>query len=137
MTEKIEQPDFSKYPELNKYFTKKDKFILDENNNAIPATLMEWGMFLENEHDRKIVKQEMVNGFRVSTVFLGLDHNWNIFNEENHKPHIFETMVFKGEGGTENYCDRYSTWEEAEEGHKVAVVWVKNGCKEEDEKQEE
>jgi hypothetical protein len=41
-------------------------------------------------------------------------------------------MVFKGKGSSEEYCDRYSTWQEAEEGHKVAVEWVKNGCKEED-----
>ena len=31
-----------------------------------------------------------------------------------------------------DYQERYATWKEAEEGHKRAVQWVKEGCKEDD-----
>jgi len=46
----------------------------------------------------------------VSTVFLGLDHS------VRGPPQLFESMVFGGPlDGTQH---RYSTWEEAERGHK-------------------
>jgi hypothetical protein len=51
----------------------------------------------------------------VSTVFLGIDHNFG-----NGPPLLFETMVFGGE--YDGYCKRYSTWEEAEGGHKTACA---------------
>lgn len=112
---------------LEKLHTKKDKFILDKDRNVIPATLYEWGEFLENTHEERIVNKTEINGLRVSTVFLGLDHSFN------GSKHIFETMVFEENSFHENYCERYSTWEQAEEGHQRAVQWVKDGCKGEDE----
>jgi hypothetical protein len=53
----------------------------------------------------------------VSTVFLGLDHNFG----EGGAPLLFETMVF-GLPGED--CRRYSTWAEAEEGHARIVAQV-------------
>ena len=49
----------------------------------------------------------------VSTVFLGLDHSFG-----GGPPLLFETMIF--DGGEEEHCVRYSTWQQAEEGHKEA-----------------
>jgi len=44
----------------------------------------------------------------------------------------FETMVFdKVGGGTDVYMRRYTTWEQAVEGHKKAVRWVRDGCNDE------
>ena len=114
---------------------KKDKYILDENKNIIPATLLEWGEWLENAGDKKIVKQENVGDYFISTVFLGLDHNWisDLYKTDSHRPHIFETMIFHNEGNyIESYCRRCSTWQEAEAQHKRAVQWVKNGCKDDE-----
>jgi hypothetical protein len=54
----------------------------------------------------------------VSTVFLGLDHN--LFGSG--PPLLFETMVFGPYGGDEQW--RYSTWAEAEAGHKEVVAEV-------------
>lgn len=104
-------------------------YKLDENKNAIPCSVKEWGdqrkqMSLGGE---KHVNEEYFGDYWISTVWLGLDHGFS-----DGKPLIFETMVFKGDCRTEDYCDHYSTWEEAEEGHKRAVEWVKNGCKEDD-----
>lgn len=121
----MEVPDLSAYPALNEFLNKKDKWILDENNNAIPATLMEWGEFLETPADRRRIGRDEIDGLLISTVFLGLDHSFDGSLD------IFETMVFSHEGsGNEIYCDRYATWKEAEEGHKKAVQWVIDGCKE-------
>jgi hypothetical protein len=50
----------------------------------------------------------------ISTVFLGLDHNFG-----QGPPLLFESMVFGGEDDGEMV--RYSTWEEAETGHKLLV----------------
>ncbi len=114
-----------------------DKYILDDNNNPIPATLYEWGKWLEEGRgvDRRIVKQEEVNGRFISTVFIGLDCNLSLDEEtEKHKPHIFETMVFSSFGDfNEIYCERYSTWKESEEGHKRAVKWINDGCNDNEE----
>lgn len=54
---------------------------------------------------------KLPNGIEVSTVFLGLDHAWG-----DGPPMLFETMVFGG--SNDEYCERYSTWDEAEAGHK-------------------
>lgn len=112
------------------FLKKKDKYILDENKNVIPASLMEWGAYLEENHEDKIVRKDMINGLCVSTVFIGLDHKFSTPEEKespDYKPDIFETMVFDPERN-DIYCDRYATWQEAEEGHKKAMAWVIDGC---------
>ena len=67
------------------------------------------------ECQNKIIKQEtLLNGKYVSTVYLGLDHNFS----RKGKPLIFETMVFPEKGDySDEYCERYSTEEEAIKGH--------------------
>lgn len=78
--------------------------------------LMEWSEDFEN-FDKKIVKQETLpNGKWVSTVWLGLDHSFL-----GGDPLIFETMVFESKGGDDVDMERYSTEEEALEGHKRMV----------------
>lgn len=68
--------------------------------------------------DYKIVKQEILaNGKRVSTIWLGLDHQFG-----KGKPLIFETMVFSQKRGYEELdCCRYSTLETTKKGHKEMV----------------
>lgn len=55
----------------------------------------------------------------VSTVFLGMDHNY--FGGE---PRIFETAVFNGETRAEIF-GRCATWEQAEAMHEQAVLAAK------------
>ncbi len=73
-----------------------------------------WG---KNMEKRWQVKKE-VDNILVSTVFLGIDHNWN-----EGPPILFETMIFGGEH--DQYQERCATYEEALEMHKVAceLVW--------------
>ena len=55
----------------------------------------------------------------VSTVFLGIDHQW----EAGGEPLLYETMIF---GGTmDGVVCRYGTRAEAVEGHAAAVEAVK------------
>jgi hypothetical protein len=70
--------------------------------------LLTWARWFE-DFDRH-VRQTVQGDITVSTVFLGLDHQFG-----DGPPLLFETMVF---GGAHNGAqERYSTWEEAEKGH--------------------
>lgn len=103
-----------------------DKYYLNEDKTYRPAKLMEWEEQFETM-DRDVQKDK-IEGHRVSTVWLGLDHNYY-----GGKPMLFETMIFADEErGRVIYCYRYSTWQEAEEGHKVAIEWLKDKIKSED-----
>jgi len=97
-------------------------YILDEDNNPVPVDTLEWAKWLEQNRTRKIVKQTTLpNGKWVSTVFLGLDHNYS----ENGPPLLFETtiFVFASDGKLdEEYMERYSTWEAAEQGHEKCCL---------------
>lgn len=80
--------------------------------------LLEWAKDFENTQGR-IVRQETLpnNGYFVSTVWLGIDHNYGF----NGPPLIFETMVKHPSGEWENYQERYSTENDAILGHLRAV----------------
>ena len=86
----------------------------------------EWRDFIERRlpTNYRHVADEYINGFRISTIFIGLCHNYDPLSNA---PIVFETMVFNNRNGI--YQERYSIWKEAEEGHKRAVEWVNNGCK--------
>lgn len=93
------------------------KWIL-VGKEAVPCdSVEEWGRWYETA-DRRVAK-DWVNGMLVSTVFLGLDHNWG-----GGTPLLFETMVFPEGSCDERYMERYETWEEAEVGHGRAIAWV-------------
>lgn len=57
-----------------------------------------------------------IGNVRVSTVFLGLDHSFT----EGGPPVLFETLVFGGEHDEE--MSRYTTWEDAEQGHMETII---------------
>jgi len=95
-----------------------DKFIL-KDREAVPADLMTWATWFETA-DRAVAKTQ-VGDFRVSTVFLGIDHNFG-----DGPPLIFETMVFDRDGG-DVWMERWSTWAQAELGHMEAVERVERG----------
>ena len=93
-----------------------DRYILDENHVPVECPdLMEWAKWFE-AGDRKVAK-DMIGDSEVSTVFLGLDHQWG-----DGPPMIFETMVFGGPLGQDQ--DRYSTWDDAIKGHKNMIEKV-------------
>ena len=75
----------------------------------------------ENSHLWRVGNTE-VGKYRVSTVFLSLDHQHG-----DGPPKIFETMVFGGRSYHDEYCERYSTWKDAVDGHNDVVALVKRG----------
>jgi hypothetical protein len=93
-----------------------DKYIL-QGKEPVPADLMTWARWYETA-DRAVAKSD-VGPFQVSTVFLGLDHSFG-----SGPPMLFETMVFKGSAADE-WCERCSTWEQAEEMHTRGCAWAK------------
>jgi hypothetical protein len=104
-------------------------YILDENGEPVLCpNLFEWGAWFES-HDRTIAYTE-VKGLCVSTVFLGLDHNFF----DGGAPLLFETMIFPltDDGAVDcrsalDFQERYATRAEAIAGHTRAVDWVLAG----------
>ena len=96
-------------------------------NGKIPIPcedLFTWARWIEEHREERIVKQEYVGDFWISTCFLGLDYNW-IFDGP---PILFETMVFKGKGRdipSDAPMIRTATWELALEAHAEAMAWAK------------
>lgn len=100
-------------------------FILDDENRPVKVhDLLTWARWLEKSDKRRIVRQTKLADdiALVSTLFLGLDHS----RLGNGPPILFETMVF---GLDAEDCgsmqQRYSSWDDAETGHKVTVKRVK------------
>ncbi len=92
------------------------KYILD-GRAAKQASLMEWAQWFETA-DRNVAKTFISDNIYVSTVFLGINHQFG-----DGPPVLFETMIFGGEH--DQYQDRYETWEQAERGHEKAVKIAK------------
>jgi hypothetical protein len=90
-----------------------DKYILEGHEPVPEPDLMKWGRWMETAE--RHVAFTNLDGVRVSTVFLGLDHNFM----EGGPPLLFETMIF--EGPHDQYQTRCSTWAQAVIMHQRAV----------------
>jgi len=80
---------------------------------AIERTLLD----MDPDYHR-VAKAELPGSVTVSTVWLGLDHQWR----PGGPPLIFETMVFGG--SDDEMQERYSTEAEALEGHRRWVAKI-------------
>lgn len=94
-----------------------DQYILEGHEPVRCHSLFEWAKWFETA-ERHVGKTIVAIDIKVSTVFLGLDHQYG-----DGEPILFETMVFGGKHDQE--MERYSTWEQAEEGHKRWVNKLK------------
>lgn len=92
-------------------------FILEGRTPKEVDDVHEWATWFELA--KRHVADETVNGCRVSTIFLGIDHQYM----DGGAPLIFETMIFGGPLDQEQ--ERCSTWEQAEAMHKRMVDRVK------------
>lgn len=92
------------------YYILKDK-------KPVEVDMMEWALGVKES--KSIDSDFLEGGVRVSTIFLGLDHRFS----GDGPPILFETMIFGGPH--DGYQERYCTWEEAKEGHKVALAMAK------------
>jgi hypothetical protein len=97
------------------------KYYMLDDDHGIVATddFMEWAKWFE-KIDRRRVGRDEFGDVSVSTVFLGVDYGFG-----GGPPILFETMVFGG--ALDGEIERYSTWDEAVEGHKKMIERVKEG----------
>lgn len=92
------------------------------DREPVKCTLLEWGKWLET--DERIVEGTDLEGdVRVSTVFLGIDHNFH----GTGRPLLFETMIFGGEH--DQYQIRCATYDEAKKMH-TRALWLVRGAEE-------
>lgn len=93
------------------------EYYILKDGVPVPCDLMTWAKSFEEDRDANRIGLYEDNGIRVSTVFLGLNHNFGPGD-----PILFETMIFGGEH--DEYQDRYCTLEQAMAGHAKAVAMV-------------
>ena len=103
------------------------KYILKNGKVVVCNDLLKWGKWFETA-DRIIQQDKIKVGKKekfISTVFLGLDHNYS-----DGTPLLFETMVFDSTKGTVQYgsgevVGRYATKAQALKGHEKIVRNIK------------
>ena len=93
-------------------------YILIDRQPIPCDDLRVWGEWFENTDNRRVALDD-VNGAEVSTVFLGIDHNFS----SHGPPLLFETMVFFD--GNDVEAQRYATWDAAVAGHAALVAKYK------------
>lgn len=86
-------------------------------------TLEQWSKLIGNLGYKRVGYTEFSSGRWVSTVWLGMDHSFGLGGKE---PLIFETMVFaEPRNYSSEFMERYSTEEQAREGHERIVNMVR------------
>jgi hypothetical protein len=93
-----------------------DKYILDEHGNPkLEPDLVTWATWYEENGDKRRVAFTEVGEAKVSTVFLGLDHNWS-----GGAPVLWETLIYGGRFSGEIL--RYTSRTAALVGHEIMVA---------------
>lgn len=91
-------------------------YTLDAAGNPVQCVdLFTWARWFQ-DHDRRVAVTHFGPEDFISTVFLGLDHNYNPFDP---RPILYETMVHTAEGWGDQW--RYRTREQALAHHAVLV----------------
>ena len=90
-------------------------YILHDHTPVPEPDTLTWARWFSTA-ERRVAYTEFTNEVSVSTVFLGLDHNFF-----GCPPLLFETMIF---GADEDYQERYATWDAAAAGHAAVVAWL-------------
>lgn len=89
------------------------ELIRYRDRQGSPMDMRTWARALEDHSLQRVAETTLPDGKWISTVWLGLDHQWG-----DGPPLIFETMVFPDKAHlNELECERYSTEVEAVAGH--------------------
>ena len=84
-----------------------------------PISINEWTVLFEDPTYQRVAYYEG-GGYKVSTVWLGLDHGWG-----SDSPIIFETLVLRGVDEPE-FMRRYSTEKDALDGHAEIISMLES-----------
>ncbi len=85
-----------------------------------PISALKWARCMKSQEYR-VVNHTFVGDFYISTVWLGLSHNFS----GTALPVIFETAVFGDDGLVEPGVERYTDIREALHGHDAKVAKVR------------
>ena len=85
-----------------------------DGRTPVEVDVLTWGEWFSTA-DRTLQRTDIRGGI-VSTVFLGLDHNWSLRGA----PVLWETMVF-ADGVDDVASERYRSYEDAAAGHAAMV----------------
>lgn len=102
----------------------RHKYYILDGRTVVPVNMMEWSIWFSKNGSERSVALDFVGEHSVSTVFLGLDHQWSL--DPAAPPMIFETMIFADDNWDEQDCWRCSTYDEAERQHAEAYVRLKS-----------
>src|SRR5262245_15519667 len=91
-------------------------WILDADNNAVETDFLTWAIWLKDIGHRRVGYTEITSEITVSTVFIGIDSRF----VGKGPPMLFETLIMGGP--LDGDGKRYSSWDDAEIGHKTFVA---------------
>ena len=97
------------------FFFQDRPIYFDRQGRPLPRE--EAVLLFEDVEARRVAADEL-GGVRVSTVHLVINHQYG-----SGPPLIFETMIFGGDHDGEEW--RYPTEEDAREGHRRVVAWLR------------
>jgi hypothetical protein len=101
-------------------------YMLDERGEPMPVPTIPWGLWFETSGQQRLVARNMVGLKVISTIFLGLDHDFlGIDDPLTYRPILWETAIFWEGGESKSECvsiaKRYRSKQEALEGHQAVV----------------
>lgn len=95
-----------------------NQYILKDCVPVLEPDILAFAKWFHDSNNRILGQVEVADGIRVSTIFLGFDHQYG-----RGEPVLWETMVFGGKFDQEQV--RYSSDAEARSGHIAMVERVK------------
>lgn len=95
-------------------------YYILKGKEVVPVeSVFEMAEFLEKDDSRRIRRTE-IKGVTISTVFLGIDHNFT--SDKSSLPIVFETMIFGGVH--DGYQERDAVYDSAIRSHEKACMLV-------------
>lgn len=88
-------------------------YILDDDGNPIATDVQTWGRWFEDIGLRRRIAYDKIGALQISTVFLGLNHQWG-----DGPPVLWETMVFGLPDDADEIQLRYTSKVDALKGHR-------------------
>lgn len=97
-------------------------YILDDDHEVKPVNMEQWTAWICLNDEKRILARTEIGAATVSTVFLGINHNYTLGFLGVNEPMLFETLVF---GGPMNdIMFRYTSYDAAMRGHEEACLRV-------------
>lgn len=97
--------------------------LAEDGRTPVKVTFMEFLDWQVANQDLLQVRHSQIGNYDVSTVFLGLNHNWR----REGPPVLWETMVFGGRLDA-RMQSRYTSYEDALKGHEAILAAIRKAA---------